>query len=267
MGCRHSLQRALEPWGRGSEPIRGPPSWDERGTDAAGVTLPRGCTHTVGPALPSEGQHPHPFPPPRPPFPSGCRLCPPGQQSRRRTRSPRPVRVRLAVQPPASGCPPGPPPARAGAPAFPAAGSCQCGLCPHRLRAAPALRGFSLPRSTQRRVPSLRAGTCWEGTPREPLHEHSDVHRSSSLSLKCQPRRECGPEHQSTRTWRAEAPPSPPAVPEPTGLHIRYKVRSGLREANPRCRSRRQEPLRGGGPGPKSLIDPFPEPWGMSAPA
>lgn len=33
-------------------------------------------------------------------------------------------------------------------------------------------------------------------------------------------------------------------------------------EANPRGQSKRQGPLRGGGPGPKSLIGPFPEPWG-----
>lgn len=156
------------------------------------VTLPRGL-HPHGGASPAfRGTASTPLPSAEAPLPIWCRLCPPGQQSRRRTQSPHPVRVRLVVQPRASGCPPGPPPARAGAPPFPAASSCQCSLCPHRLRAARALRGFSLPRSTQRRVPSLPAGTCWKGTPREPLHEHSDVHRSSSLSLKCQPRREWG---------------------------------------------------------------------------
>lgn len=47
VGCRHSLQRALKPWGRGSEPLRRHASCEEvearaweHGTDTAGVTLP-----------------------------------------------------------------------------------------------------------------------------------------------------------------------------------------------------------------------------------
>lgn len=102
MGCRHSLQRALKPWGRGSEPLRRHASCEEvearalgtrsrygRGDPAESTWAPlrRLLPRRAGPALrgretASGDSVLHPFPPPRLPFPAVCGLHPLGRQSR-----------------------------------------------------------------------------------------------------------------------------------------------------------------------------------------
>ena len=264
MWVADTLQRGPEAVGEGADPSGAPAAgwrprpepWGHR-TDTAGVTLPSprgpfsgGCPPLrqcrAAPAF--EGFWAQ-LPSAEAPLPGREHLPPLGQRSCRSPWSPRPTRV---------GLPAGPPPAGPGTPPFPTSSGGQRGLCSHRLQAARALGGSPSGDA------SRPAGTCQEVT--QPLERFSTNRRCAPNSV-CLPRNArrgpCAGQSQRPRGLRSrrdEAVPSPPAVPETTGLRMHYKVGSGLCGANARRQNGRQEPPRAPS-GTQIPHRPFPGPW------
>lgn len=126
VGCRHSLQRALEPWGRGSEPIRGPASWERMQLGGGPAEGPAPACR-ASPAF--RGTASTPLPSAEAPLPSVCRLCPPGQQSCRERGVPAWC-VWGGGSAASIWLPARPAPCLSRCSTFPAASSCQPGLRP-----------------------------------------------------------------------------------------------------------------------------------------